>query len=104
MAQSSGPENIAPERPLPDLPTRVQVLSRSRITLENNKKIWLEPDRENALAGASGGGDGSGSQLSLVPESSSGVCCAPAVDKQTMIVVPGAGCKSNIHPNDMQAS
>jgi hypothetical protein len=34
------------------------VLSLSRITLENNGKIRPQPDRENAFAGASGGGDG----------------------------------------------
>ena len=34
------------------------MLSPSRITLENNEKIWPEPDRENAFEGASGGGDG----------------------------------------------
>jgi hypothetical protein len=35
-AQSSGPENIDPERPLPGLPAQEPVLSPSRITLENN--------------------------------------------------------------------
>ena len=35
------------------------VLSLYRINLENNGKIPPEPDRENALAGANGGGDGS---------------------------------------------
>jgi len=34
------------------------VLSPSRITLENNGKIRPRPDRENAFARASGGGDG----------------------------------------------
>ena len=29
-----------------------------RVTLENNGKIWLQPDGENAFAGASGGADG----------------------------------------------
>jgi hypothetical protein len=45
------------------------VLSPSRITLEYNEKIWPQPDRENAFAGASGGGDGTGVERSLVPKS-----------------------------------
>ena len=56
-AQSSGPENFCTERPLPDLLAPRSVLSRSRITLENNEKIRPQPDRENAFAGASGGAD-----------------------------------------------
>ena len=55
MAQSSGPENIALERPLPGLLAAGAVLSPSRITLENNGKIRPQPDRENAFARASGG-------------------------------------------------
>jgi hypothetical protein len=54
-AQSSGLENIGFERPLPGLLTTWPVLSLSRITLENNEKIRLHPDRENAFAGLSGG-------------------------------------------------
>ena len=54
-AQSSGPENIALERPLPAHLVPEPVLSPSRITLENNGKIRPQPDRENAFAGASGG-------------------------------------------------
>jgi len=42
------------------------VLSPSRITLENNEKIRQLPDRENAFAGASGGGDGTGIERSFV--------------------------------------
>ena len=57
-ARSTGPENIGPERPLPDLLAHGAVLSTSRITLENNGKIRPEPDRENAFAGASGGWGG----------------------------------------------
>ena len=57
-AQSRGPENIGPERTLPGLLTPRPVLSPSRITLENNGKIRPQPDRENAFAGASGGGRG----------------------------------------------
>jgi len=41
------------------------VLSPTRVTLENNGKIRPQPDRENAFAGASGGGDGSEIQPSL---------------------------------------
>ena len=55
MAQSSGPENIGPERPLPGhLAARV-VLSPTCITHENNMKIRPQPDRENAFVGANGG-------------------------------------------------
>ena len=57
-AQSRGPENIGPERPLPGLLARGPVLSPSRITLEYNEKIRPRPDRENAFAGASGGETG----------------------------------------------
>ena len=56
--QSSGPENIGPQRPLPGLLAAGAVLSPSRITLENNGKIRPQPDRENAFAGASGGVEG----------------------------------------------
>lgn len=57
-AQSSGPENIDYERPLPGLLAAGPVNSPSRITLENNGKIRPQPDRENAFAGPSGGGSG----------------------------------------------
>lgn len=57
-AQSSGPENIELERPLPSLVAPMPVLSPSRITLENNGKIRPQPDGEHAFAGANGGGDG----------------------------------------------
>ena len=56
--QSSGPENIGPERPLSARRVPRPVLSPSRITLENNGKIRSQPVRENAFARASGGGDG----------------------------------------------
>jgi hypothetical protein len=39
-------------------PARFVVNSPSRTTLENNGKIRPQPDRENAFAGASGGGGG----------------------------------------------
>jgi hypothetical protein len=42
------------------------VLSLSRITLEYNEKIRPEPDRENAFAGASGGGNVINTELSPV--------------------------------------
>jgi hypothetical protein len=42
------------------------VLSPSGITIEYNEKIRPEPDRENAFARASGGGDGSDVEPSLV--------------------------------------
>ncbi len=57
-AQSSGLENIGPQRPLAGHVALQPVLSPSRITLENNGKIRPQPDRENAFARASGGGDG----------------------------------------------
>ncbi len=57
-AQSSGPENIGIERPLAGHVVPGPVLSPSRIALENNGKIRPQPDRENAFAGATGGGDG----------------------------------------------
>ena len=41
------------------------MLSPSRITLENNGKIRPQPDRENAFARASGGGNGTGIGRSL---------------------------------------
>ena len=56
--QSTGPENIRPERPLPGLLAHGPVLSPTRITLENNEKIRPQPDGENAFAGASGGDEG----------------------------------------------
>jgi len=58
------PTNTA-ERPLPDPLAQRKVNSPSRITLENNGKIRPQPDRENAFAGASGGGNGA-------PENSAG--------------------------------
>ena len=66
-AQSSGPENIGPQRPLPALLALAPVLSPSRITLENNGKIRPQPDRENAFARASGGGSVTDTELSPVP-------------------------------------
>ena len=57
-AQSSGPENIGPRRPLPGRLAQVAVLSPSRITLENNGKIRPQPGGENAFARASGGETG----------------------------------------------
>ena len=64
-AQSSGPENIALERPLLGLLAAGAVLSPSRITLENNGKIRPQPDQENAFMRASGGGDGPAVEPSL---------------------------------------
>jgi hypothetical protein len=43
------------------------VLSPTRITLQYNEKIRPQPDRENAFAGASGGGDATGGERSLDP-------------------------------------
>ena len=64
-AQSRGPENVGFKRTCPPAMARTSVQSPSRITLENNGKIRPQPDRENAFAGASGGGDGSGGEPSL---------------------------------------
>jgi hypothetical protein len=57
-AQSLGPENIGPERPLPGFLPLGAVLSPSRITLEYNGKIRPQPDRENAFARVNGGDEG----------------------------------------------
>jgi hypothetical protein len=65
IAQSSGPENIDLERPLSVHLAQVPVHSPSRITLENKEKIRPQPDRENAFARASGGGDGPDVEPSL---------------------------------------
>ena len=65
-SQSSGPENIGAERPLPGLRAPRPVNSLSRITLENNEKIRPQPDRENAFARASGGGKVTNTELSPV--------------------------------------
>jgi hypothetical protein len=69
LAQSSGPENIGPERPLLGHLAPGPVLSPSGITLEYNGKIRPQPDRENAFARASGGGDGPDIQPSLPTKS-----------------------------------
>ena len=73
-AQSSGPENITLERPLPGHLAAWPVLSPTRITLENNGKIRPRPDRENDFAGASGGGDGSNVEPSLPAKSLNSLC------------------------------
>ena len=65
-AQSSGPENIGPERPFSGHLALWPVLSLFRITLEYNEKIRPQPDRENAFARASGGGDGTHVEPSFV--------------------------------------
>jgi hypothetical protein len=54
-AQSSGPENIGPERPHTVILAPLSVLSLSRITPENNGKILPQPERENEFERASGG-------------------------------------------------
>ena len=63
-AKATGPENIGPERPLPGHLAQGPVLSPSRITVEKNGKIRPQPDRENAFARASGGGNATGSEPS----------------------------------------
>lgn len=55
LAQSFGPENIGPERPLTGLLASEPVFSPSRITLEYNGKIRQQLDQENAFAGTGGG-------------------------------------------------
>ena len=62
----TGPENIGPERTLSGLLVRRPVNSPSRITLENNGKFRPQPDRENGFAGASGGGNGTAVEPSLL--------------------------------------
>ena len=66
MAQSTGPENIGPKRPLSGLVPPRPVLSPTRITLENNGKIRPRPDGENTFSGVSGGGNGTPVQPSLL--------------------------------------
>jgi hypothetical protein len=53
--QSTGPENIGPQRPLPGPLAPGPVNSHSRITLENNGKILPQPDWENAVVKENGG-------------------------------------------------
>jgi hypothetical protein len=65
-AQSTGPESIGSERTLFDLLAPRQVLSLSRITLENNEKIRPEPDREKLFNRSSGGATASGVEPSFV--------------------------------------
>jgi hypothetical protein len=64
-AQSSGPENIGPERTPLRLFAPGPVNSPSHITLENNGKIRPQPDRENSCMRASGGGNGTRVEPSL---------------------------------------
>jgi hypothetical protein len=66
LAESSGPENIDPERPLSGLLAQRPTLSRTRITLENKEEIRPQPDPQNAFAGAGGGGYGTDVEPSLV--------------------------------------
>src|SRR5690606_36552157 len=54
-AQSRGPENIDPERPLQARLAPGPVLRPTRITLENNGKIRPQPDGETPFARANGG-------------------------------------------------
>jgi len=65
MAQATGRENTDPERTLPGLLAPGPVNSSTRITPENNGKIWPQPDGEKAFAGASGGGNATAVQPSL---------------------------------------
>jgi len=69
FVQSRGPENIGLQRTIPAASSKSPVQSHLRITLENNGKIRPQPDRENAFARASGGGDDTRAQLSPVPVS-----------------------------------
>lgn len=77
--QSTGPENVGPERPLPGLLARGPVLSPPRITLENNEKIRPQPDWEKAFAGASGGGNATAVEPSLGHVPSGGDFFIPSV-------------------------
>jgi hypothetical protein len=53
------------ERPLSGLLVQEPVLSPTRITPENKGKIRPQPDRENAFARASGGGNATAVEPSL---------------------------------------
>ena len=71
-AQSRGPENVGLKRTCPPAMARTSVQSPSNITLEYNGKIRPQPDRENAFAGASGGGRGPEVQPSPPTETADG--------------------------------
>jgi len=64
-AQATGLENIGSERTLSGLSAQGPVLSPTRITLENNEKIWPMPGGEKLSLKASGGGNATGVQPSL---------------------------------------
>ena len=51
---------------LSDHPRNEPVNSPTRTTLENNEKIRPQPDGENAFAGASGGGNATAVEPSLL--------------------------------------
>lgn len=75
-AQSTGPENIGPERPLSVILAPGPVHSLTRITLEYNDKIRPQPDRETAFARASRGGGVTNTELSPVSTASAAVAAA----------------------------
>ena len=56
--QSTASENCGGKRDQKSLFDREPVTSQDAITLENNEKFWLQVDRENAFAAASGGEGG----------------------------------------------
>ena len=72
------PENVGLERPLPAFRAARPVHSPIRITPENNRKIRPSPDRENAFAEASGGGNATAGEPYLEIAETEGLanyCC-----------------------------
>jgi len=65
VGQSTGPENVGPERTLQDPFWQGQDNSPTRITPEYNGKIQPQPDQEKAFAMASGGGNATTVEPSL---------------------------------------
>ena len=93
-AQSSGPENVSPKRPLPGRLAPGPVLSPTRITPENNGKIRPQPDRENEFARASGGERGIRT-LETVPRLHTFQACAfdhSATSPSAGCLAVGGGC------------
>jgi len=66
LRQSTASENCKGKRDQKSFPDREQVTSQDAITLENNGKIRPQPDREKLFCRASGGGNATPVEPSLV--------------------------------------
>jgi hypothetical protein len=64
-AQSLGLASMGQESALPAILAPGRELSPSRVVLERNEKIRLQPDRENTYVMASGGADATAVEPSL---------------------------------------